>query len=323
MAQLTMVEKIWLEIELARGEMYKQEMADTLGVSRQTIYDFIYKLQKYDDPIDKYVRKRTSGPAKLTLQNSNDLNDYVLDHPFAINKNIATDLELNVTEQTIGNYLRKLGFGTCVAAKKPFINLTNIRLRLAWAGEYMSWTLEDWMKIIFTDECTFQNYNEKHTVTFEAQSNIKRHFFGIMIYNQPIEIFECTDNMDAEEFDTLMTERIIPKITEKHLDEFTLQMENTSIHGDSISRLKSMGYKFLPWIAKSYDLSPFENVWGLVKRKKNQSVLNRTISNQLDFDELIRSICHEIPIDTINRLYESMPNRVVMLKKNCGKAIRN
>ena len=35
-------------------------------------------------------------------------------------------------------------------AEKPLINPNNVGLRLVWADEFINWTIEEWMKIIFT-----------------------------------------------------------------------------------------------------------------------------------------------------------------------------
>ncbi|CAG8680761.1 11743_t:CDS:1, partial [Funneliformis caledonium] len=39
--------------------------------------------------------------------------------------------------------------------KKPFISAINKSKQLAWAIEKRHWTLEDWKKIVWTDELTF------------------------------------------------------------------------------------------------------------------------------------------------------------------------
>lgn len=44
----------------------------------------------------------------------------------------------------------------CMAAKKPFINKKQKRVRLRFAKDHKHWTVEDWSKAIFPDEHNFQ-----------------------------------------------------------------------------------------------------------------------------------------------------------------------
>lgn len=152
-----MPEKVWIEIELSLGKKSKVEIADQLGVSRQTVYYFIEKLESNLSPIEKYTRKKSAGHPKLTLENLIQLEDYLLDHPSATNQEIIDTLGLKVTTQTIGNYLRKLGYSTCISSRRPFLNANHIADRLNWANERIDWTLDTWKRVIFTDEHTFVN----------------------------------------------------------------------------------------------------------------------------------------------------------------------
>ena len=168
-------------------------------------------------------------------------------------------MQLNVTKHTIGNYLKKLVFSTRVAARKPLINLRNTKLRLNWAKDNCELVEEDWESVGFTDESTFEinnNYNkgkklvkrkintrykDKHVVKFESQSNIKRNFFGVMLYNEPVKLFECTDEMNSDEFKSMFFDRLIPAFLDEDIDlkDYILQFDNAGIHNDCISELKS------------------------------------------------------------------------------------
>ena len=69
---------------------------------------------------------------------------------------IAKDLGIQASMSTIRKALRKAGFRRCVACPKPLVSWINRRKRLKWAREHLSWQEEDWLRIIFTDESTFE-----------------------------------------------------------------------------------------------------------------------------------------------------------------------
>jgi uncharacterized protein YerC len=56
------------------------------------------------------------------------------------------------TAYTLKEYLRQLGFNRRIAHKKHTISEANRVKRLAWAQEHLNWTLEQWGKILWTDE---------------------------------------------------------------------------------------------------------------------------------------------------------------------------
>jgi transposase len=69
---------------------------------------------------------------------------------------LAEKLEIQASETTIRRVLRKAGFRRCVACLKSLISWINRRKRLKWAREHLHWKIEDWLRVIFSDESTFQ-----------------------------------------------------------------------------------------------------------------------------------------------------------------------
>lgn len=59
---------------------------------------------------------------------------------------------LSLNPQTIRNRLKNHGFKGEIAIKKPWISKKNQKARYAWAKEKVNWTVDDWKKIIWSDE---------------------------------------------------------------------------------------------------------------------------------------------------------------------------
>lgn len=47
------------------------------------------------------------------------------------------------------------GYHRRIARSKPFPNGQNKDKRLAWALEHAHWTVQDWIRVIWTDEAAF------------------------------------------------------------------------------------------------------------------------------------------------------------------------
>jgi hypothetical protein len=71
-------------------------------------------------------------------------------------KKSAEELGIEASETTIRRTLRKFGFRRCVAWPKPLISWINRSKRLKWARDHLNWAREDWLRVIFSDESTFE-----------------------------------------------------------------------------------------------------------------------------------------------------------------------
>jgi hypothetical protein len=69
-------------------------------------------------------------------------------------------LEIQALKTIIRRVLRKANFRRCVICLKSLISWINRRKRLKWAREHLHWEIEDWLRMIFNDESTFQT-NER------------------------------------------------------------------------------------------------------------------------------------------------------------------
>ena len=107
-------------------------------------------------------------------------------------------------------------------------------------------------------------YKDKHVVKLESQSNIKRNFFGVMLYNELIKLFKCTDEMDSYKFKAIFFYRVVPEFLDKDIDlkDCIIQFDNAEIHNDCIGELKGKDYRILDWMPKIFDVSIIKNLWG-------------------------------------------------------------
>ena len=57
---------------------------------------------------------------------------------------------------TVRSYLKAAGYLRFKARRKLFLTQNHKDARLRWAREYLRWKLEDWIRVIWTDEATFE-----------------------------------------------------------------------------------------------------------------------------------------------------------------------
>ena len=68
---------------------------------------------------------------------------------------ITEELEINVLECTLRRFFDSHGYHRCIARTKPFLTAKQKVERQLLADTFGDWGVEDWNKVIWTDECAF------------------------------------------------------------------------------------------------------------------------------------------------------------------------
>ena len=71
---------------------------------------------------------------------------------------------------------------------------------------------------------------------------------------------------------------------------------------------------------QSSDLNLQENIWHLADRKLSKYLLTNYVNRAEDLFEKVKEFCESIPVDIVNRLYDSMPDRIAEVRAKRGKA---
>jgi hypothetical protein len=67
-------------------------------------------------------------------------------------RDITNIIALPISERTVRRRRSEASLGSYVAAEKPGLSAENVVKRLQWAQRYKDWTVEDWKKVIWSDE---------------------------------------------------------------------------------------------------------------------------------------------------------------------------
>ncbi len=102
-------------------------------------------------------RKQGSGRIKKTTpRDDRNIMRLVKKDPFISASVIKKDLGLNVSIDTIERRIKSTKeFQSYRAAKKPFLTKQQMKRRYQWACLHRTWTNEQWMRILWTDESQF------------------------------------------------------------------------------------------------------------------------------------------------------------------------
>lgn len=101
-------------------------------------------------------------------------------------------------------------------------------------------------------------------------------------------------------------------------DDYIFQHDNDPKHTAKATQryLDDEGIEVLPWPAQSADLNPIEHVWNYLKVQIGRREKRPTSIHELW--EVLMEEWELMPLDYIQALYESMPNRVDAVWKARG-----
>ena len=146
---------------------HAHKISRQLKISRRCIRQTIRKFDKYGT-----VATRTGAgrPKKITNRQTwfikleqirdetNSLTDLV--------RYANTNMSLSISTSTNSRILRQYNMTSCIASRKPRITLKQRRARIDWCNEYLSWSIPDWSKVIFSDESNYEVLNRKNRIYF-------------------------------------------------------------------------------------------------------------------------------------------------------------
>ena len=75
-----------------------------------------------------------------------------------------TNLNLTITRQTVSRILRDFDMVSYIATRKPRITPAQRRTRVVWCYEHLSWSVNDWSNVVFTDESNYEILNRKNRI---------------------------------------------------------------------------------------------------------------------------------------------------------------
>ena len=110
-------------------------------------------------------RKKAKGgrPQKLTIENKRYCVQKIakggLGNAIQAKEELSHSLKINVSADTVRRTLKNYGLGALPKVKKPDISDDNAKERLLWCKDRIDWTLDNWKRVIFTDELRVNCFN--------------------------------------------------------------------------------------------------------------------------------------------------------------------
>jgi transposase len=313
-------------ISLLRQAYTTRQVAEKCNVSQPTVC----RMRKKHLPNIKL--SRGGHPKKLSPQDKRSCVRAVtsgqLDTAVAAAKRLRDESGVEVSNLTVRRALQEAGLKAQEKEAKPKLSARNIKTRLEFARRHRHWTVEDWKRVIWSDETKInrfcsdgrswcwarggesrQPHHVKQTVKHGGGSLM---VWGCMTAHGPGFMCKLEGTMDQHLYKQILEEDLYGTIEEYEMDvtRVIFQHDNDPKHkAKSVQKwLEEQPLEVLEWPAQSPDLNPIEHLWALLKRRLNQ--YETPPSGMLELWERTHFQFYKITGDECMRLYDSMPRRI-------------
>ncbi len=319
-----------------------------IGRAHKTVTRALWKYHQHGE----ITRKPGSGRRqKLSLQTQRAMGRAVQANRFLTATALQTEFRLNegpnrVCSRTIHRAITRVrGFVSYWAAKKPFISERNRRKRLAWCHDKLNWTIEDWRKVMWTDESPFclgfsgklrvwRLHNERYYP--RCMQGTLKHDKKIMVWGAFAahgvgHLHRIEGTMDRHIYRQILIDHMRPSLEQLFPDDDGIFQQDNDPKHTALSVRFHLNSNLIPqfniipfmfgnknddfrWPAQSPDLNPIENLWSSLDRK----ITNRRPNSEAELFAIVLQAWNNLDPNLLTALVDSMPSRVAAVIANNG-----
>ena len=263
-----------------------------------------------------------------------------LDTAAAATRVVRQQFASEISVQTVRRTLNFAGLVARVKKSKPLLSQKNIKARLEFATSHLHWTIDDWKRVIFSDEtkincfCSDGQYwcwvEKGEGLTERIVRKIVKHGGGSLM------IWGCLTAFGPGLFckiEGIMNQYVYREILETHLNRtltkfhlnptrIIFQHDNDPKHTSKSVKewLSRQPFGLLKWPPQSPDLNPIEHLWAMMKRKLN--CYPSAPKGLLDLWTRVIETYESFTTEECSKLYETMPRRMRAVVHGRGKWTR-
>lgn len=306
----------------------QRDTARTVGVSLSTVQRV---LRRYEETGSNLRRPGTGRTRYTTAREDRYLVNTMLRNRFLTGTELTNQFRRlggsNPSAWTVRRRLAESNLKPLRPANGPKLERGHRISRLRYAQSHVNWSIEDWSKVMFSDESKFMLYKHdgRHRVYRRPGERFKQacieekvaYVGGSVLVWAGISSESRTELVIIEN-GSLTSVRYVEEILNDHVGPFMVNLGEDAIFMHDNARphtgrivndyLQEMNITRMEWPARSPDINPIEHVWDelgrCVKQRNPPPITLRELKIALTEE------WENIPQNRIRNLVYSMPNRV-------------
>lgn len=314
------------------GRGYKT-ISKNLGVKVSTVGAIVRKWKKHKITVN---RSRSGAPRKISPRGVSMILRTVRENPRTTRDEIVRDLEaagISVTMRTVTNTLRRSGLRSCSARKVPLLKKNHVRARLEFAEAHLDDSVDEWEKVLWSDETKIELFGINSTRRVWRQQNkefdprntiptVKHGGGNILLWGcfsakGTGQLHRIEGRMDGAMYREILSDNLLPSARALKMGRgWTFMQDNDPKHTAKATQewLRKKHIKVLEWPSQSPDLNPIENLW----RELKVQVAKRQPKNLKDLELICKEEWAKIPASTCANLIKDYRKRLLSVIENKG-----
>lgn len=299
------------------------EIMEEYSVSRMTVYRACHPQDQSPNPKGR--------PCLLSSSDRRKLFHLSRRNPTKPAWELAKHLGVSCSARTIQRELKKKDFVRKRVQKLPQVSQETASKRVAFVKEYLPKGVQFWSRVIFSDEKKWNLKGNDGYVSIWTEKTRKYTFEtdlrcqpGVMVWGAICEngaayLCRLKGKIKAVNYQKMLDDEIFGQDLTNLPEDFIFQQDNAPVHVARSSKayFERRQIPLLKWPPYSPDLNIIKNLWAIVSKKVYENGKEYKTA-----DELWESVCHHfltIPYETIKKLYQSIPARLMRVLELGGK----
>ena len=316
-------------IALKFNDIPHAQIAASLGCSLSTVK----RVLKADKKGQLFPKPKSGRPLKVSKEMRKRIIAMVEANrklaPGEVIAEIRKDVpSFSCSPSLIRSILFKAGLVGRVCLKKPLLRAANKVKRLEWARRHKNWRVEQWMKVLWTDEKKFELFNSKRRQYCRRrpgeplrddtiQATVKHGggsvmFWGCFAGKKVGDLHKINGIMDQHIYHQILVHHGMPSGDRLVPGKWVFVQDNDPKHSskkvrnylENKSAAKDARMSVMEWPSQSPDCNPLELLW----EECDRQVKKRKPTNLCALEAAVREVWDSMSEEKLEKLVKRMPN---------------